>query len=156
MDPSPETRYTAAPSMPARVNTLARLALALALGGGAFGCQKVIGDSCTLSSDCSIQGDRSCDTTQFEGYCTVQGCDPNTCPDEALCVAFDAHSPRFTRRYCMAACEVDDDCRTPEYRCVRPDAPRCITTSSEILPAGVTCNVSVDTAARKPGYCAPR
>ncbi|HVZ31431.1 MAG TPA: hypothetical protein VG963_03350, partial [Polyangiaceae bacterium] len=30
---------------------------------GAFACQPKIGDSCTSASDCSVQGDRTCDTT---------------------------------------------------------------------------------------------
>ena len=129
--------------------------LALGLLAPAVGCKKTIGDGCTLSTDCSIQGDRACDTSQPEGYCTVINCDPNSCPDEALCVAFNAQAPRLTRRYCMAGCEVDDDCRTPEYRCRRPDAPTCATGGTETLPPGQTCDRVVDTVSRAPGFCVP-
>jgi hypothetical protein len=123
----------------------ASFALVLAWAVGSMACQKVIGDSCSLSSDCSLSGDRQCDTTQTDGYCTVQNCDPNTCPDEALCVAFDAHSPRLRRRYCMAACNADDDCRSG-YRCQRPDPPECTMSTADggTLKAGYTCNVVAD------------
>ena len=136
---------------------LSLLALLLSLGLSAGACKKVIGDGCTASTDCSAQGDRQCDVSQADGYCTVQGCDPNSCPDEALCIGFDAHAPRLERRYCMAACDVDDDCRTPEYRCVRPDPRACVNTANDTgtLPDGRSCNVLIDTISRAAGYCAP-
>lgn len=128
------------------------------VAAGAFGCKKVIGDSCSIASDCSISGDRQCDTTQYDGYCTQVGCDPNSCPDEASCVAFNAHAPRLERRYCMASCETDDDCRTPEYHCQRADArgsEACVNGADGggVLPPGQSCNVILDTPARAPGYC---
>jgi len=129
--------------------------LALGLLAPAMGCTKAIGDGCTLSTDCSIQADRACDTSQPSGYCTVIGCDGNSCPDEALCIAFNAHAPRITRRYCMAACEVDDDCRTPEYRCRRPDPTTCAMGTSDTLPPGQTCDRLIDTVSRASGFCVP-
>jgi hypothetical protein len=54
----------------------------------AAACGQEIGDSCTLSTDCSSQGDRICDSNSPGGYCTVIGCDVGTCPDEAVCVRF--------------------------------------------------------------------
>jgi hypothetical protein len=51
-------------------------------------CGDEIGDSCSLSSDCSTQGDRICDITSPGGYCTILGCDWDTCPDESVCVRF--------------------------------------------------------------------
>jgi hypothetical protein len=82
------------------------------------GCSPKIGDKCTVSTDCSIQGDRLCDPTQPGGYCTVFNCEPNRCPDEAVCVAFNepscsspALSRRFQRTFCMLVCESNDDCR---------------------------------------------
>lgn len=126
-----------------------RLALPLGLLLASLGCQKVIGDSCTISSDCSFQGDRFCDTSQPEGYCTIVQCDPDTCPDEAVCVAFDAHVSRLTRRYCMAGCEADEDCRTPLYRCVRPDPPACVRGGASVA----SCNVIEDRNPPSPGWC---
>lgn len=58
--------------------------VALVLGA----CAAEIGDSCQENLDCSTRGDRICDTAQFEGYCTVQGCSARSCPDNALCVGF--------------------------------------------------------------------
>jgi hypothetical protein len=52
------------------------------------GCGKEIGDKCVISTDCSPNGDRQCDSSSKEGYCTIQGCDFGTCPEEAVCVRF--------------------------------------------------------------------
>lgn len=88
----------------------------------ALGCAPKIGDDCTSSTDCSINGDRLCDTTQPGGYCTVFNCEPDTCPEEAQCVAFDMqidpacydpqHWGRFERTFCMLRCDNNGDCRS--------------------------------------------
>ena len=52
------------------------------------GCGDEIGDGCAISSECSNNGERFCDTTQPGGYCTIIGCDYGTCPEEAVCVRF--------------------------------------------------------------------
>ena len=54
----------------------------------AMGCSAEIGDSCSTNLDCSPNGDRICDTAQRGGYCTVEGCGPTTCSEEAVCVRF--------------------------------------------------------------------
>ena len=105
------------------------LALLVALTAG---CRAEIGDSCVASADCSPQGDRLCDTSQPEGYCTVFSCEPDTCAEEAVCVGFgltldpacevvgtDPRWKRFQRTFCMYACESDDDCREG-YACAIP------------------------------------
>ena len=51
-------------------------------------CGDEIGDECSLSSDCSTQGDRICDISSPGGYCTIAGCDWDTCPEESVCVRF--------------------------------------------------------------------
>lgn len=99
-------------------------------------CQPKIGDDCVGSVDCSQQGDRLCDTSQPDGYCTAFNCEPDKCPDESVCVGFglvldpacqetsiDPRWPRFERTFCLAACEEDSDCRD-EYRCLAPSARR--------------------------------
>lgn len=110
----------------ARPGALAALGLALAmmtLGGAVLsGCTPEIGSSCVLSTDCSSQGDRVCDTAEPNGYCTVQGCKANECPDEAACVDFNASLPgceysdrspsRLSVAFCMAQCHTDSDCRS--------------------------------------------
>jgi len=68
-----------------RFLTCASLCLALIL---VVGCGKEIGDACALSSECSAQGDRICDIASPGGYCTVFGCDFDTCPEESVCVRF--------------------------------------------------------------------
>jgi hypothetical protein len=90
----------------------------------ASGCAPKIGDKCTLSTDCSVNGDRLCDSTEPGGYCTVFNCEPNACPDDSLCVSFveptcsePAQSVRFTRTFCMASCQSDGDCRAG-YQCI--------------------------------------
>ena len=119
-------------------------ATALALLG-AVGCGKEIGDDCSLNVDCDPNGGRICDLQSPGGYCTVQGCDVDTCPDDSVCVSFYIASfegldcdprasnttcsadevctlqgqcvPRSSEvRYCMATCESNDDCRE-DYEC---------------------------------------
>jgi hypothetical protein len=112
--------------------------LALALSFSALGCLPKIGDHCTTSLECSATGQKICDVTQPNGYCTVFNCEPDTCPDSATCVAFNntidnacqntnaGSWPRFERSFCMAPCSQDSDCRgdtlgtTRLYACVAP------------------------------------
>lgn len=93
------------------------------------GCQPQIGDHCTLSTDCSSRGDRLCDTSQNDGYCTIFNCVGDDCPSEAVCVLFgsagcakdDRRYPRTARSLCVRKCNDDTDCRTAEgYVCVDP------------------------------------
>jgi hypothetical protein len=105
------------------------IALAACLGAAlaAAGCGDEIGDSCSNSSDCSADGDRVCDTSSNGGYCTIVGCDFDTCPSESVCVRFYAGT--FANRSCDPAtedtfsgqndCSLDEVC-TLEGRC----APR--------------------------------
>ena len=62
--------------------------LTMALFATVLGCSPKIGDECATALDCSALGDRLCDTTQPGGYCTIFNCEPDTCPEEAACVAF--------------------------------------------------------------------
>ncbi|MFO0660125.1 MAG: hypothetical protein U0165_09885 [Polyangiaceae bacterium] len=104
--------------------------VALACASLSIGCKTKIGDKCTTSTDCSTQGDRLCDTTEPGGYCTIFNCDPNSCPEEASCVAFDlqsdplcyvpADSQRMLRTFCLRGCESEDDCRGG-YTCATPE-----------------------------------
>ena len=71
---------------------LTRALLAFALGALATlgtACRAEIGDSCRRSTDCSLQGERTCDLSNRiggRGECTIEGCARNSCPDEAACV----------------------------------------------------------------------
>jgi hypothetical protein len=105
-----------------RLPLLPAVLLAL-LGLAALGCTPHIGDECTVSTNCSTAGDRLCDITEPGGYCTIFNCEPDSCPDDALCINFgtalspvdqcyssQGNSP-YQRSFCMAACSVDSDCR---------------------------------------------
>ena len=81
-----------------------------------MGCGDEIGDSCTANVDCSPLGDRICDTSQLEGYCTVEGCGLETCPEEAVCVRFFPTS--FLSQPCDPATEDTVDPKlTPTNKC---------------------------------------
>jgi hypothetical protein len=100
--------------------------------GGISGCKPKIGDECSVSTDCSSTGDRLCDTTQVGGYCTIFNCEPGTCPEEAVCVAFNTskslvcddpqENDRLQRTFCMRNCSEGDDCRGG-YDCVDMNDP---------------------------------
>lgn len=140
---------------------LIALATAAACALSAVGCTPKIGDDCSSSTDCSLRGDRLCDTTQPGGYCTIFNCEPGNCPDEGQCVAFDSTldplcsepyaTPRFQRTFCMKRCKNNGDCRGG-YTCLdtshQPNAwgaivvdhdPEgykvCVAASSEQLPS---------------------
>jgi hypothetical protein len=98
-------------------------------------CTPSIGDKCVLSTDCSTRGDRLCDTSQPDGYCTQFNCSKNSCPDQAACVLFNAgiqgcgyddrsggYGSRVARAFCVASCGRDSDCRSG-YLCADPRSP---------------------------------
>jgi hypothetical protein len=94
-------------------------------------CGAEIGDECILSADCSteINSPRICDTASLQGYCTIQGCDHDTCPEEAVCVRFFTGS--WDNRPCDPATEdiATDMCDFDE---VCPLEGFCAPESSEI------------------------
>jgi hypothetical protein len=103
--------------MPGRF--LSKFIVLFALSAAA--CTPKIGDKCVLSTDCSQQGDRQCDTSMPDGYCTVYNCGPNGCPDYAACYLFhpevqgcdynDREPSRTSKSFCMAGCKTSSDCR---------------------------------------------
>jgi hypothetical protein len=106
----------------------------LLLTSVALACQPEIGDACSNASDCSVQDQRTCDTTYPGGYCTILGCGADACPSEAVCVGFQSvlsvapecaslqSRPRLQRTVCLRSCSDDTDCRG-EYRCVDMSLP---------------------------------
>ncbi len=108
----------------------------------AAACGNEIGDECVVNSDCSNAGDRQCvDQGARGGYCTVQGCDLGTCPEEATCVRFFTGS--FENRPCDPATEDrgTDDCSLDE---VCPVEGQCSPRSSEIRYCMLVCGSSDD------------
>ena len=131
------------------------------------GCQPEIGDPCVSSIDCSVQGDRLCDTSQPEGYCTAFNCEPDKCPEDSVCVGFgltldptctseavDPRWPRFERTFCLKACEADDDCRE-HYACVAPTSRRAesIDVESELAGSKVCFRATGVTPDPDPPVC---
>lgn len=110
-----------------------RSLLVLALLAAA--CGKEIGDECIISSDCSPNGDRLCDSSSKQGYCTIQGCDFSTCPEEAACIRFFTGS--FTNRPCddTTDCSLDELCSLEGH---------CVSRSSEIRFCMRTCGSKDD------------
>ena len=72
-------------------------------------CKGDIGDECITSAQC--QAGQICDLISAGGYCTVTPCEPDTCPQDSVCVTFENDD-----RYCMATCGSNSDCRDG-YRC---------------------------------------
>src|SRR3954471_3131253 len=100
-----------------RMQRVLLFCLVIVSSGWALGCTPSIGDKCVLSTDCSTRGDRLCDTSQPDGYCTQFNCAKNGCPDEAACVLFNSNVPgcgyddraggygsRVARSFCVAKC----------------------------------------------------
>jgi hypothetical protein len=92
----------------------------LVFGGALFaGCAPQVGSPCQTSINCSITGNRVCDTASTNGYCTVFGCDDGTCPAEGVCVRFRPMDSRLAFTACMRRCEADGNCRVDEgYSCL--------------------------------------
>jgi len=108
----------------------------VALAGALTACSKEIGDACIIDSDCDINGTRSCDTSMREGYCTIRGCDFDTCPEEATCVRF--FSGGFDNKPCDPTgpnqgsndCDLDELCGLDGH---------CVARSSEVRYCMRTC-----------------
>lgn len=83
------------------------------------GCAPQIGDSCDTALDCSLSGDRACDTSTPNGECTLFGCEAGACPGEAICVRFRPNDARLQFTACMKRCQERGNCRVDEgYSCV--------------------------------------
>lgn len=107
----------------------------------AWGCGKQIGDECITGVDCGTDGTRVCDMSQREGYCTIQGCDYSTCPEEAACVRFFMGS--FANRPCDPATEnvSTDQCSLDELCTL---AGQCVPRSSEVRYCMKQCDQTSD------------
>ncbi|HEX4492943.1 MAG TPA: hypothetical protein VH914_17190 [Acidimicrobiia bacterium] len=119
------------------------MCLSVCLLGLAAGCGKEIGDSCVLSTDCDPNGARVCDLSATDGYCTIMGCDYDTCPSEAECVAF--FMGEFDNETCNAATEDQpggtNDCN-PDEACTLDG--HCAPIASEVRYCMRTCTSGGD------------
>jgi hypothetical protein len=82
------------------------------------GCGHNVGDSCKTNVDCKSDGTRFCDTSAPDGYCTVDGCDVETCPDEAVCIRFLTPVLNETCTFDAAHPNSRADCPHADDRCV--------------------------------------
>lgn len=118
--------------------------VAVVIAAGALvasGCGHSVGDNCSTNVDCSPAGDRFCDTSAVNGYCTIDGCDVNTCPDEAVCI-------RFLTPVLNEACTFDP--AQPNSRATCPHADdRCVCDRTD----GGQCQSS--TTGSTNAHCAP-
>jgi hypothetical protein len=105
----------------------------------AAGCGNEIGDECIIASDCSPNGDRSCDSSSKGGYCTIQGCDFNTCPEEAACIRF--FTGHFENLCCGDGCEPRVTCSLDELCSLKG---HCVSRSSEVRYCMRRCDSSED------------
>jgi hypothetical protein len=126
----------------ARIETVTRLALMIAVvatsAAVASGCARKIGDECTTAADCNPNGTRSCDSSQPGGYCTIQGCDQTSCPDEAACIRY------FPAQYLTKPCDptaVPNGCAADEF-CL-PEG-LCAQLSQELRYCVKTCSSGDD------------
>jgi hypothetical protein len=127
--------------MPPLMHLSARFALFVLMAGlvGLGACGKEIGDACQFSTDCSPNGDRLCDNSLKDGYCTVFGCDYTTCPEDSVCVQF------FTGTFSNKACDhtkLDDAACTLDELCAVND--HCVPRSSEVRYCMRTCGTAGD------------
>lgn len=89
-------------------------------------CGRSIGDDCETNVQCNPQGARQCDLSQPGGYCTVEGCDLNSCPDDAVCVRFFPQQALVMMcagtdgRADPSICSQRDICLPQEKFCVNP------------------------------------
>jgi hypothetical protein len=124
-----------------RVLTRLQLAVAVVAVVAWAGCGSEIGDSCSLSTDCSPDGDRTCDVSSSGGYCTILGCDFDSCPGEAACVRF--FSGTFQNRTCDRATEdVSTDSCTPDEVCTLEG--RCAPRGNEVRYCMKKCGSNGD------------
>jgi hypothetical protein len=124
------------------MRTLVPLCVLLSAAALLPACGSKIGDSCSANVDCSSLGDRTCDTAQTEGYCTVEGCNLTSCPDEAACVAF------FPTAFLSVACDpLTED--AVELSSDAGTAPR----TDAGTPVGATNDCRPDEFCTSSGFC---
>ena len=138
------SRYNRRPSWPGSKPSRASHSRSPSLATSATvasGCARKIGDECTTAADCNPNGTRSCDASQPGGYCTIQGCDETSCPDEAACIRY------FPAQYLTEAVRSRRRAATPD-RCAADEfcLPEglCAPLSQELRYCAKTCSSGDD------------
>ena len=136
-----------------RFSAIVRLALLFVVAATAgTGCRREIGDECTTAADCNPNGSRSCDATQPGGYCTIQGCDETSCPEEAACMRY------FPAEFLTAPCDPNPadgvtGCMADEV-CL--DEGLCARQSTELRYCVKTCSSATNAGAGTSAGCRGR
>jgi hypothetical protein len=132
---------------------VALLACALASAG----CGHDIGDECRTSADCDPNGTRACDLSQPGGYCTIVGCDEQSCPEDSACIRYFPEKYLASMPMCSPTCEdvckvekivngeavlVLDDVCTADEVCL--NSGRCARRSFEQRSCAKTCGGNDD------------
>lgn len=94
------------------------------------GCEEKIGDSCEYNVDCSKMGERLCDLSSPGGYCTIENCTGDSCPEEAVCIAF------YPVAYLITPCDPN--------------------TEDGLDPETATNHCTPDELCIRSGFCSPR
>jgi hypothetical protein len=132
--------------LPRVMRRIALLVVVLA----AAACGPKIGDECTDSLECAVDGTRFCDQTQPDGYCLIPGCRADECPEEAVCVRFGLDEQ--ARTFCLQHCEGNGDCRTG-YVCAAPEPLPVPASEGEPLPVATEI---IDDAPQGRRFCTVR
>jgi hypothetical protein len=114
-----------------------RMAFVLLLVGlGA--CGKKIGDECQTQFDCNDEDDtRSCDISQPGGYCTIEGCDEKSCPEDSVCIRFFPRAELLPNVCNPTAADRGNGECTHDELCL--DAGRCAPRATEFRRCVKTC-----------------
>ena len=107
-----------------RIDLIPKLA-ALLIAVCATACAPRVGDSCETSAECP--GGAVCDVTAPGGYCLIEDCDLESCPDGTVCVEFNDEE-----HFCLEYCEDSTECRKG-YVCRDDvgDAPFCYVAAAQ-------------------------
>lgn len=128
---------------------IATFLCALVLAAAAAGCGREIGDECRTSADCDPNGQRACDLSQPGGYCTIVGCDGDSCPEDSACIRY------FPAQYLMTVdaatrcdpkcediCPGVNVCKAADELCL--DTGQCVRRSFEQRSCAKTCSGNDD------------
>lgn len=106
----------------------------------AAGCSQKLGDSCRSNIDCVGQTPGGfCDLASPQGYCTVEGCDGKSCPENGACVRF--FSLQRSGAPCTPARKPRADCRGGSDCCV-PGTAGCCLVDEACLCDNADCSVA--------------
>jgi hypothetical protein len=132
-----------------------------------WACGRKIGDECKTQFDCNEEEDtKTCDISQPGGYCTIEGCDETSCPEEAVCIRFFPAEEFLTDRCDMSPCEAQDTCLASGWCAPRSsEQRRCLLRCEnngdcrdgyECRPSGQRSSMALTTTPASIGFCAPR